>query len=472
MKNLTAFLQMPVHSAPLAMFRIVFGLVMLISTVRFWALGWIEDQYIAPIFHFKYFGFEWVEPLDAVGMYAIFILTGASALGVMLGAFYRLSSIIFFLSFTYIELLDKAYYLNHYYFVSITAFLLTLVPANRYFSIDARRNPEIECLHVPRWTIDMFKLQLALVYIFAGIAKINSEWLLNAMPLRLWLRAQDTLPLIGWAMPYDLTAYLFSWAGMIYDCSIVFFLIWARTRALAYLAVVGFHVITGAMFPIGVFPIVMIGATTIFFSEDFHKKAVALLCSIHTKVLGRIFPNAPESNAPKYTLFSTRAQPLLLSVLAVHFTLQLLIPLRFLLYPQNTWWNPNEFFWNEQGYRFSWRVMLVEKAGTAIFYVKDTQTGREGVVNNREFLNPTQEKQMSFQPDMILEFSHFLKRHYVEHGVHNPEVRAEVYATMNGRLGKLLIDPTVNLASVKEGFSHKSWILPFHQEPALSKVKR
>lgn len=472
MKKSLEWLETPVHSAPLAMFRIVFGLVMLISTVRFWLLGWIEDQYITPIFHFKYFGFEWVEPLNAVGMYAIFILMGVSALGIMLGAFYRLCAIIFFLTFTYVELLDKAYYLNHYYFVSITAFLLTLVPAHRYFSIDTWRKPELECSQVPRWTIGMFKFQLAIVYIFAGIAKINSEWLLNAMPLRLWLRAQDALPLIGWAMPYDLTAYLFSWAGMIYDCTIVFFLMWHRTRTLAYLAVIAFHVITGMMFPIGVFPIVMIGATTIFFSEAFHKKAIALLRSMLDKVFGRVFLNRQPSSTPQQTFFKTRFQALLLGVLAIHFTLQLLIPFRFLLYPKNSWWNPNEFFWNEQGYRFSWRVMLVEKAGTAIFYVKDTQTGREGVVDNCQFLNPTQEKQMSFQTDMILEFAHFLKRHYAEKGVHNPEVRAEVYATMNGRLGKLLIDSTVNLAEIQEGFHNKSWILPFNQEPALSKAKK
>ncbi len=467
MTRILNWLETPVHSAPLAMFRIVFGLVMLISTVRFWLLGWIEDQYITPIFHFKYYGFEWVEPLNAIGMYAVFIVMGISALGIMLGAFYRLSAITFFLLFTYVELLDKAYYLNHYYFVSITAFLLTLVPAHRYFSVDVWRNPSIECAEVPHWTILTFKFQLAIVYIFAGIAKINSEWLLEAMPLRLWLRAQDKLPLIGWAMPYDLTAYLFSWGGMIYDCTIVFFLMWKHTRLLAYLAVIGFHVITGMMFPIGVFPIVMIGATTIFFSEDFHKKTIDVL----RVLFGKIFRKSSQPNSLAPQCYTTRIKPILLGVLLIHFTLQLLIPFRFLLYPQNSWWNPCEFFWNEQGYRFSWRVMLVEKAGTAIFYVKDTKTGREGVVDNREFLNPTQEKQMSFQPDMILEFAHFLKKHYEAKGVHNPEVRAEVYATMNGRLGKLLIDPHVNLAEIKEGFGNKAWILPFHEQPTLTTVK-
>ncbi|MCS7012898.1 MAG: HTTM domain-containing protein [Chloroherpetonaceae bacterium] len=458
---LTSFLTKPVHIAPLAMFRIVFGLVMLISTIRFWLLGWIEDQYIKPVMHFTYYGFEWVKPLGAVGMYLVFIAMGLTSFCIMLGLFYRVSSVLFFLLFTYVELLDKAYYLNHYYFVSITAFLLTLVPAHRYFSLDILLRPALRVEHVPRWTIDLFKLQLAIVYFFAGIAKINSEWLLEAMPLRLWLRAQDKLPLIGWAMPFDLTAYLFSWAGMIYDCTIVFFLSWKVTRVLAYLAVVLFHTITGMMFPIGVFPIVMIGATTIFFSEDFHKRAISLIAS----VLHRALPLSAQSPATlSAKTYQTRWQPLVLMLLAVHFALQFLLPFRFLLYPNNSWWNPCEFFWNEQGYRFSWRVMLVEKAGTAIFYVKDSVTGREGVVNNAEFLNPTQEKQMSFQPDMILEFAHFLRDYYAAHGVTDPQVRAEVYVTMNGRPGRLLIDPTVDLAKEKEGFHYKSWILPFERQ--------
>ena len=51
--------------APLVVFRIVFGLVMLTGTIRFWAKGWIETQYIQPQFYFSYYGFEWVHPYSA-----------------------------------------------------------------------------------------------------------------------------------------------------------------------------------------------------------------------------------------------------------------------------------------------------------------------------------------------------------------------------------------------------------------------
>jgi hypothetical protein len=91
---------------------------------------------------------------------------------------------------------------------------------------------------------------------------------------------------------------------------------------------------------------------------------------------------------------------LLYSFLVVYVSFQLLFPWRYMLYPGN-------LFWTEEGYRFSWRVMLMEKAGTATFYVKDRKSGREGIVINSEFLNRHQEKQMAFQPDMMLQFAHY-----------------------------------------------------------------
>lgn len=103
----------------------------------------------------------------------------------------------------------------------------------------------------------------------------------------------------------------------------------------------------------------------------------------------------------------------------------------------------------------------MEKAGTATFYVKDTKTGREGIVNNAEFLNPHQEKQMAMQPDMILQFAHFLGKHYQNQGVYEPEVRAEVYVTLNAKPSKLLVDPSVDLMKETDSFKPKDWIIHY-----------
>lgn len=437
-----------VSIAPLLTFRITFGLLMIFSTLRFMWLGWIEDHYLEPLMHFKYFGFHWVEVPSAPFLYAIHIVMILAALGLMLGLFYRLSAVILFLTFTYTELLDLTYYLNHYYFVSIVSALMIFLPAHRSFSLDVWRGAVQELREIPRWPVAVIRLQLAIVYTYAGLAKINYDWLMLALPLKIWVPANDQLPLIGPLMQWKWTPYLFSWFGMLYDCLIVIFLSIRKTRLLAYASVVFFHVVTGMMFQIGVFPLVMIASTLIFFSDEWHERVIGFLRSLVVKIL-------PFSSSEKASEGATFATPKWLTVLLIaHFIFQFLFPWRYLLYPGN-------LFWTEEGYRYSWRVMLMEKAGTATFYVKDGDVGKEGVVINSEFLNPHQEKQMSMQPDMILQFAHLLADHYKAEGMQDPQVRAEVYVTLNARPSQLLIDPTVNLVQERDTFKPKKWILPY-----------
>ena len=436
----------PTAIAPLATFRVAFGFIMLLSIIRFLWLDWVADQYLNPEVHFHYYGFDWVQVPGPSVLYGLFVLMGLAAMGIMLGAFYRLSAVLFFLTFSYVELLDLTYYLNHYYFVSIVAFLMIWLPANRYAAVDVWRNPGLKVQHVPLWIVGVVRAQLAIVYVYAGLAKINYDWLFNALPLKIWLPAHNDLWLIGPLFQYEWVAYAFSWAGMLYDLTIPAWLLWRPTRPFAFVAVVGFHAMTGILFQIGMFPVIMIGASLVFFPSAWHQKSWQAL--LGTRIIG----------APLWQPQAWRAKAMGIG-LGVFFIFQLLFPWRYLLYPGN-------LFWTEEGYRFSWRVMLVEKAGTATFYVKDRKTGREGVVVNSEFLNRHQEKQMSFQPDMILQFAHFLHQHYEQQGMHDPIVRAEVYVTMNARPSQLLINPEVDLSRVTDGWAAKDWILP-HRSAVL-----
>jgi hypothetical protein len=448
-----SFLDRPVAVEPLVTFRILFGALMAFSAIRFMALGWIDDHYIQPLVHFKYYGFEWVNTLPPVGMYAVHIIMILAALGVMMGFYYRLSAVVLFLTFTYTELIDITYYLNHYYFVSITCALMVLLPANKNFSMDVTLNRVSSLTTIPHWTILLLKFQLGVVYFYAGIAKINYDWLVKALPLKIWMPANDQLPVVGWMLALPLMPYVFSWVGMLYDCTIVFWLSNKKTRLVAYASVVFFHAITGLMFQIGVFPLVMMAATLIFFSEEWHKKVLHTLKLWSQKL---VWVTERKGNTGFGSFLMLGKNKILLYTLSLFIVFQILFPMRYLLYHGN-------LFWTEEGYRFSWRVMLMEKAGTATFYVKDQRTGKEGVVINSEFLNPHQEKQMAMQPDLILQFAHFLKGYYAKQGLKDPEVRAEVYVTLNARPSQLLIDPNVNLASLQDGWSKKHWINPYQE---------
>lgn len=73
-------LNAPRDGAGLATFRILLGALLCFSVARFWSYGWIEQLYIEPSFHFTYFGFGWVKPWPAGGMYLHFGVMATAAL--------------------------------------------------------------------------------------------------------------------------------------------------------------------------------------------------------------------------------------------------------------------------------------------------------------------------------------------------------------------------------------------------------
>jgi hypothetical protein len=371
-------------------------------------------------------------------------------MAIAVGYKYKWAMITFFLTFTYIELLDKTTYLNHYYFISILSFLLIFLPAASYFSVDAKLKGKPTGL-VPKWNIDSIKLLLGIVYVYAGLAKLNSDWLLEAMPLKIWLPSKFSIPFIGDLLGQEWVQYAFSWIGAGYDLLIPFLLLYKRTRWFAFGMVVIFHLLTRVLFPIGMFPYIMIVSALIFFDAGMHKKVVYAFAKAlqYPKQLLEIH-HSSDLLKPKYARLTHY-------IIILFFAIQLLLPWRYVLYP-------GELFWTEEGYRFSWRVMLMEKSGYAQFKIVDQVSGRRFYVDNTDFLTPLQEKQMSFQPDLILEYAHYLRDHFESQGHQNVAVYAEVQVALNGRLSTQFIDPTVDLVKEKESFKHKTWITPFKDE--------
>ena len=441
------YIKAQTETAPLAVFRVLFGLMMAASILRFWANGWIAKLYLEPKWHFSYFGFEWVRPLGSF-TYVLFALCGLSALAVALGYRYRTAIVLFFLGFTYIELMDKTTYLNHYYFISCLSFLMIFLPANRYFSMDCLQGRVSGSRVVPRWSIDSIKLLLGLVYVYAGLAKLNSDWMLEAMPLKIWLPSKYDLPILGDLMQQPWVHYAFSWTGALYDLLIPFLLLSSRTRGLGFGLVVIFHVLTRVLFPIGMFPYIMIVSTLIFFSPAFHQRIVDTLVSWLKLPASFVMGQQSKASGLKWPEWK-------IAIVGTFLVLQLLLPWRYLLYP-------GELFWTEEGYRFSWRVMLMEKAGYAQFTIVDGVSGKRFAVDNADFLTPFQEKQMSFQPDFILEYAHMLGTHFQSQGHQQVQVYVESYVALNGRLSQPFIDPEVDLMQEWESFAHQEWILPFN----------
>lgn len=414
----------------LAVFRICFGLLLCFSCLRYIHYGWIDTQLLAPTYHFTYLGFDWVRPLSRPVMYGLFGTLATLGLCISAGVFYRTSCALFFVGFTYIELIDKTYYLNHYYFVSLICVLLFIVPTHHMWSVYAWRRQKRDRptpTHIPAWMLYLIRGQVGIVYFYAGLAKLNTDWLVHAQPLKIWLGAKGHLPIIGTLLTHPWTPYIASWSGCVFDLLIVPALLIPKTRRVAYIAVIIFHISTWMLFPIGIFPWVMMVSATVFFSPTWLTKSPQALKPTHQRPhLGVLF-------------------------LCIWMTIQVLFPWRYLLYP-------GDVKWHEQGFRFGWRVMLVEKSGMAEFRVKRGDT--QWTVYPRQWLTPLQLRMMSTQPDMILQFAHHLANHYKTPNQPHVEVYADVWVAAQGRPSQRLVDPKIDLTRQPLGWRVKSWIIP------------
>ena len=439
----------PSDIAWLAAFRVLFGLSMCLSMVRFIQYGWVDELFVRPSFRFKYFGFSWVEALPAGLMHALFWVLGGLALCVAAGFCFRVCALLFALGFVYLELVDVTNYLNHYYLAGLLAFLLALSPADRAFSVASLLRPGRALASIPKFWLYLFRFQVGVVYVYAGLAKAHADWLLHAQPLRIWLGSHGDFPLLGRFFATEFAPYVMSWAGFLFDTTIVAWLSWKKTRPLAYAAVIGFHALTGALFPIGMFPVIMVLSALVFFEPNWPRRLTAFLTR-------RPVPFAPPL-APG-ALRPSRLRSAGLALALGYCAFELLMPLRFLAYGGNV-------RWHEQGMRFSWRVMVREKNGSVTFLVKSKRTGRVWHVSPARYLTDLQEREMSGQPDLILELAHHVRDDFERRGYGPVEVRAEALVSLNGRRLSPLIDPTVDLATVEDGLGQARFVLPAPSEP-------
>ena len=440
---------LPASAASAAAFRVLFGLLGLAAVCRFAAMGWIGELYIEPTHHFTYAGFWWVQPWPAWGMYAHFALLGLASLGVALGYRYRLSIVAFFLLFTYVELIDKTTYLNHYYWISLASLLMIFLPLHRKASLDAWRDPSLRSDTIPRWVVWALMAQVGVVYVFGGIAKLNPDWLFHAQPLRIWLYNSGDVPMARSLLRQAWTAYAMSWAGAAFDLTIVGWLLWRRSRPYAYAVLAAFHIMTWLLFPqIGMFPWIMMAGALVFFSPDWPLRVWAV---VRRRPAPAPLPDGAPAPAP--TLLARAG----VAALALFALAQVAMPLRHWAYPGNV-------RWNEEGYRFAWRVMLTEKTGHVRFRVADAVTGEEWVESAERFLTAQQAERMAYQPDMILVTAHIIAEGEERRG-RTVEVRADAFVAMNGRQAARLVDPDVDLAGVEPGIGPKDWILPEPERP-------
>jgi hypothetical protein len=434
-----------VDASSLGAFRFLFGSLMVWEVIRYFQYDFIGRYYIEPTFYFTYELFPFVAPLPGNWMYALFVAMGFLALGIALGFYYRLSALLFFLSYTYVFLLDKAPYNNHYYLISLISFLLIFANAHHWASLDKIRKPKPDT--VPFWALFLLRAQIFIVYFYGGLAKLNGDWLVGE-PMRIWLAERADYPLLGPFFTTEWAVYFFSYGGLLFDLFIGFLLLWPPTRFLAFIVVLFFHLTNNWLFSIGIFPFLGIAATILFVEPGWPRRIL--------RCFARLLPGF------QFQLMPGPARPTFLSIwtfgfVVIYLALQLLIPLRHWLYPGNV-------SWTEEGHRFAWHMKLRDKVGRLAIEVADPKTGQTWPVALSEDLTPRQIREMSTRPDMILQYAHYLREKFQHRGIENPLIKANVWVSLNGRPFQLHIDPNTNLAEINaDPFTPADWIIPLEE---------
>jgi hypothetical protein len=422
--TLTVRATVPVRAASGALFRIGFGLVGVILVIRFVGRGWVESLLIDPAYHYPYPGFEWVRDWPAPWMHLHFLVIGLAALGIAIGYRHRLSAAVFAVSLGYVELIDRSLYLNHYYWMVLTAALIAFLPLSAAYSLDAAQGRLSGSGWYPMWVVWALRFQVGMVYFFAGLAKVNGDWLLRAEPLATWLPARSEMWLIGPMLTLPVTAVALSWAGAFFDLTIVGWLSWRRTRLPAYVLLVGFHTMTWLLFPsIGLFPLLMSLSALVFFDPAWPERFLR----------SRRGTSARPGK-------ESRFRPAWIYVGAVYVLLMLTIPLRHHFVP-------GDVKWTGEGYLGSWQVMLSEKSASADFIVTDPTTGDTWRSPPPDYLTERQVMVMATDPVMIRQTARLIADD-IGNGV---EVAADVRLSFNGRGNRQFTDPDMTISATPAG---------------------
>ena len=426
----------PIDNAQLILFRIIYGILITIEAWGAIATGWVRRTLIEPQFTFNFIDFPFLQPLEGNGMIYYFLLMGCFGLMVTLGFRYRLAIISYSIMWAGVYFMQKTSYNNHYYLMLVFNFIFCFLPANRYHSIDVKLNPALKKLQCSAWCVWIFKVMILVVYFYSAVAKMYPAWV-NAVPVKIWFTQKANYWLIGPLLTEEWFQYAVAWGGIAFDLLIGPALLWRKTRKIAFLFSIFFHLFNSFVFQVGVFPYLGISFALFFYRPEQIRKW--------------FFPSKPAFTALK--IQGNQANKLILVGVSVFLIFQLLLPIRHHLFKGNV-------NWTEEGHRMSWRMMLRSKVGFIDLYVENNNTNQKEHVNLDNYLINKQIRKIATRPDMLWQFVQRLKSDYAKQGITDISIYAQSQVSLNGAPYRPLYDPYYDLATAEwSEWETSVWVL-------------
>ncbi len=438
----------PKSAAALGLFRALFGIMLLVEL--FYFFDTYTEYFEGHFWHFPYHYLSFLKPPSSVVLKTLVGLGILSSFLVILGWFTRVGLLLSGGIFTYIWLLDKTFFNNHYYLISLLCLLLLFTQSDARFSL---RKTKIT--HLPNWQYFIFYVQFLIVFFCSGLAKCNAEWFSGAV-------AEATIAnrnLAGTSM--ESIVYLaMTYGGVLFDLLVGWLLFWKPTRRYAVVGLIAFNLLNIFFFnfnndptdtvnlgSIGYFPYLMLATSVLYLDIPYW------LNKFRTK------PQLPQKKKAKKqqqttaTVLAPTAR-FVLPILAVYFAVQILLPFRHLT-------QPGYVDWNGKGYYFSWRMKNFVKNGEFQFYGFDRATGESVYDYNFNNMEVAFAQKAALFPSLVWQMAHCIKQYHMEQGTDLPLIRVDYKTTFNKHEKQYGIDPSVNLSEVGyHPWRKDDWIQP------------
>lgn len=390
----------------LAVFRIAVGLVMVLEAISLFlpsqssgGRSHLEVYYAGRdvTFHLPYTGFGWLPLLPPPWIQGVGVLLGVGAVGMGVGFRYRGSAVLTFLAWAYLYAVEstRTYWMSYYYLELLVLFLMPFLPAAARFSLDASRTVRSGTVLIPFWPIWLLRAQLVITYFYAGVAKLNSDWMIDAYPVRIFLEKPWVTERLKAFLPRDWAGMVerwvhsqglalgVSWLGAAFDLSAGALLLVRRTRLLGMALMLIFHGANHFILfnDIVWFPLLGVGTALIFLEPDWPSRLFRWLCDpriptpewrwfwsglVALPGVGAALGWKGRPTVPTGRVAGPFTLPVaLVAGVAAWITFQGLFPLRHLLIPGDT-------RFTFEGLQWSWRLKAeVYQSTPVVISVRD-----------------------------------------------------------------------------------------------------
>lgn len=426
----------------IGLFRILFGLLMLIQIGGELFSGSALPRYSDAFIHFKYAFFEWVPSIPEAWVQPYLWFGLATAALVTIGLFYRVAIIGFFLFFLHTFLVDVSYYNNHYYAIVLLSGIMMFANAHRCYSLD-RVLFNIDSNGMA-WVRILLKFQIVVIYFYGGISKLlNEGWLDNSSTKEM---IDGSLSDLGLALADDqilIVATVLTIGGIVFDLFIGFGLLYRKTFVVSAILALCFNLINSVLFTIGVFPFLMIASILLFIPEGFWP---------------RILGNGSSSENQK----KSTSHLILRTAVGVYVILQLVLPFRGRFLDVDT-------MWTGQGHLFSWNMKPGTKTIDCVYRIEDRKSKVAYEIDPHEYLSQPAYLALGKYPFLAPQFAKAVKEKADQWLIAEPMVKATILVSFNRGPYYHVVNPDIDLSDeVYHPYRHNEWLISY---PPLQGLK-